>query len=242
MFPDPHKWTATRSGDVYVFTRGPPLLHGNFVTHGAPLSIAYNILRQGIRVGSGEHAKNGRPMHGWFCMDGGSARDRIHNARDRSTSNRCLEFQQKQWPTGWTVPCVLAWEPWPDTAVSHLERFTDGCWKSCIASDIGTQRDMPDNMSLIINREELGSYIDLQNIEPEAYFYMVCGGKTRTDADGKEQLDSTYWAADSNNMPPSCGRCILASALRNSGWSRKKSKVWLCRSCNNNHCNPVFRS
>ena len=240
MFPDPHNWTARCIGEVYVFMRGS--LGHHWVAHGTPLSTAEQILRDGIVVGSGEHSKNGRPMHGWFCMAGRSAHHRIANARDRSTSNRCLEFQLNKWPTGWTVPCVLAWEPWPDTKVSHLKQFADGCWKSCIASNKGTQRHMPYNMALIINSAELRSYSVLQDIQPEAQLFMVCGGKTWLDAHGEEQSDSTYWAADSNNMPPSCGRRMLASALSTSDWSRKKSHVWFCRSCNDNLCNPVFWS
>ena len=253
VFPDAHNWTAKRVGEVVTFTRGPPICsHDHFVTHGTPLSIAYIILRDGIRVGDGEHAKNGRKMHGVFCMDGGSARDRISNARDRSTSSRCHEFQIKMWPTAWTVPCVLAWKPWPDTHAAHMERFTDGCWKSCIESTIGTQRDMPYNMMLIINSGELHSYNVLQDIMyppknkihvgPAAQLYMICGGKTWWADDGNEQRDSTYWAKDTNNMPPSCGRCIIASALETSAWSRKKSKVLYCPSCHGNHCSPVFWS
>ena len=113
MFPDPHNWTAGHVGEVFVFTRGPPLCNDQFVTHGTPLSIAYTILRDGILVGCGKHSKNRKPMHGLFCVQGGSERNRIENARDRSTSNRCLEFRKNKWPTGWTVPCVLAWKPWP---------------------------------------------------------------------------------------------------------------------------------
>jgi hypothetical protein len=139
MFQDPENWTAShKDEDVFImFRRGPPFCNAHVVTHGAPLSVAYNILRDGIRVGDGQHAKNGRPMHGVFCMHKGSVENRIGHARDRSTSNRCPQFQKDEWPTAWTVPCVLAWITWRDTHVSHLERFADGCWKSCIASTIG---------------------------------------------------------------------------------------------------------
>ena len=226
-----------------MFTRGPPLRDDRFVTHGTPLSIAYAVLRDGIRVGRGEHSKNGRPMHGFFCIDGGSVRNRITHARDRSTSSRCLEFQNNMWPTGWTVPCVLAWEPWPDSEVSHLQKFKDGSWKSCIPSDIGIQRSMPYNMNLIINAQELRSYVALQGIQLQAQLYMVCGGRTKWDAAGTEQHDSLYWAADRNNMPPSCGRCILAFALGTSAWRRKKqSGVWFCPSCTDNDCSVAFWS
>ena len=240
VFPDAHNGTARRAGNMVVFTRGDPLGSARFVTHGTPLSIAYDILREGIRVGCGKHAKNAKPMHGFFCMDGGSARNRIANARDRSTSNRCLEFQVYNWPTGWTVPCVLAWEPWSDTNVSHLTQFADGCWKSCIPSDIGTQRHMPYNMSLIINAQELRFYTVLQDIQLEAQ-YMICGGKTWWDAHGTEQCDPIYWASDNNNTPPSCGRCIFVSALPTSAWTKTKgSKVWFCPSCIDYRCSPNY--
>ena len=241
MFPDPQNWQARCIGNVYVFMRGN--LGNRFVTHGTPLSIGYIIIRHGIRVGLGEHSKNGKPMHGWFCVSGGSARHRISNARDRSTSNRCIEFQKNMWPTGWTVPCVLAWEPWPDTRVSTLVEYADGSWKSCIASNIGTLRDMPYNMCLVINGQELRTYSILQNIQPEAQLYMICGGKTWYDARSREHRDPTYWAADDNNMPPSCGSSILVSALPTSDWIRKKkSKVWFCPSCIANSCYPAFWS
>ena len=129
MFPDADNWTWELVGEVHVFTRGIKKNDYNFVTHGTPLSLAYRILREGIRVGDGCHRKNGRPMHGVFCIAEGSVKNRIANARDRSTSRRCTEFQKMNWPCGWTVPCVLAWEPWPDTEVSYLEAFADGCWK-----------------------------------------------------------------------------------------------------------------
>ena len=238
MFPDAHNWAAGHIGTVYVFTRGPPLCEDHhFVTHGTPLSVAYTIIRDGIRVGSGEHSKNGKPMHGVFCMDGGPARNRITHARDRSTSNRCLEFQKNMWPTTWTVPCVLAWEPWPDTVVSPLEEFSDGCWKSCIAGNIDTQRDMPYKMSLIINYGELASYKVLQEIQPKAQLYMICGGKQWWGEDWTDQRNLTYWADDMNNMAASCGRCILDSSLQTSAWRKsRKGKVWYCPSCKAN-CN-----
>ena len=137
MFPDADCWTWKHAGEVYIFTRG--IKKHNFVTHGTPLSLAYRILRDGIRVGDGHHKKNRGTKNGVFCIAEGLVKNRIANARDRSTSNRCTEFQKINWPCGWTVPCVLAWEPWPDTGVSYLKEFkTDGCWKSCLPGKIGT--------------------------------------------------------------------------------------------------------
>ena len=242
-----------------MFTRGPPLCDDQFVTHGTPLSIAHAILHDGIIVGPGQHSKNGKPMHGVFCMQGGPPSDRITHARNRSTPSRCFQFRINKWPTGWTVPCVLAWKPWPDTEVSHLQQFTDGCYKSCIRSkldsamcagleavamNIGNQRHMPYNMSLFINSAEVDSYRVLQDIQPESQSYMVCGGKTWWNAETKtHEYDSTYWAATSNNMPASCGRCIPMSKLWTSDWTRKRrSKVWYCPDCDSGHGIPAFWS
>ena len=155
-------------------------------------------------------------------MEGGNAANRIAHARDRSTSNRCSEFQKFNYPLAWTVPCVLAWEAWPDTKVKHLEQFHDGCWKSCIQSEIGTQRAMPLNLALFVNALELHNFTKLQQLQPAAHEYMLCGGKSWWDKSG-EQVDPIYWASDSNNMAPTCGRCIRISERRISGWCRKKS-------------------
>lgn len=238
MFEDPKDWTAKSLGHVVVFTRGNVNLDDDrdIVTHGTTLSNAHTILRSGIRVGFGHHAHHGLQMHGWFCIADGPIDDRIQAARNRSTANRCLEFQRKNWPTGWTVPCVLAWHPWEDTRVIHLTHFADGCWKSCIPAMVGTQRLLPHDMSLIINYRELQAYTVLQEIQPHSELWMICGGKHRYP---------NYWAADGNNMAATCGNCIrideLLSENSSSLWRRMRgSKVWFCPDCDANFSRPIF--
>ena len=125
VLPDPANWNCWRLEGLYYFRRGSGSFE-RFVTHATPLSIACDIVRDGIRVGPGRHG--GKRV--WLCVEGGSVRDRVTDARDRTTSSRCEEFKKFRFPMRWTVPCVLAWEPWPDTTVSHLEQFTDDCYKS----------------------------------------------------------------------------------------------------------------
>ena len=128
-------------------------------------------------------------------MDGGSVADRIVTARDRSTSNVCSEFQKFQWPGAWTSPCVLAWGTWPDTEVSHLLRFNDGCWKSCIQSEIGTQRAMPYDLALFVNTLELQNFTMLQQLQHAAREYMMCSGKSWFDERGEEHRVPTNGSA-----------------------------------------------
>ena len=84
MFPDAANWTVWNRGELYYFRRGSGSM-SRFVTHGTPLSIAYDIIRDGIRVGSGTHGGK----KGFFCIDGGDEMNRVRDARDRSTANRC---------------------------------------------------------------------------------------------------------------------------------------------------------
>ena len=149
VFSDPDNWTPWRVGNVIVFSRGRRIsIEGDpFVTHGTTLSIAYKILRYGIKVGPGTHYKKGRQLTGWFCVAEGSGYKRIEKARNRAKVNRCPEYQAlQQWPSGWSVPCVLAWVPWDNTEVTHLKRFEDDCWKSCIVAPPGTQRPLLHNV------------------------------------------------------------------------------------------------
>ena len=172
-------------------------------------------------------------------------KNRIANARDRSTSRRCTEFQKINWPCGWTVPCVLAWEPWLDTEVSNLEAFADGCWKSCLPGSIGERREMPYNVSVYVHGGELQSYTSLQELhESGAHSHtMVCGGRTWWDADGERHDNALYWSEDTNNMPPSCGRSVPVAGLEAAGWKKTPSKVWYCRSCSANQgCSVLYWS
>ena len=139
----------------------------------------------------------------------------------------------QQWPSGWSVPCVLAWFPWPNTEVTHLKRFEDNCWKSCIVAPPGTQRHLPPHVSLIVNSGELKRYNTLHAKHDHRASFMVCGGLYH---------NSMYWASSQNNMPPSCGRCISKKELVSGGclWVPKQSKVYFCERCEANDCKNDF--
>ena len=238
VFPQPAQWQARHYGDVVGFIRGG--MDGwegvPYVAHGTPLSILYKILRTGIRVGPSKHGET----HGWFCIEGGYERDRIKHARDRSKAYMCEEFQLLKFPSGWTVPTVLAWEPWPGTHANHLKGFQDGCWKSCIPAKIGTVRPMPHKCAVFVNAAELDKYIQLQRLRPRKELYMLCGGKSSLK---DKCVDPLHWAKDSNNMAPTCGNVVKISEMReDGGWSRKDSGCWFCASCNGNRCRSVYWS
>ena len=137
------------------------------------------------------------------------------------------------------LPCAMIFDPacLKDTAVARLLQFKDKCWKSCIHSStpvysIGTQRQMPYNMGLVINSAQLQRFSFLQAKQTEAEMYMVCGGRTFWNADGTEERQPLYWSLDTNNMPASCGRCMPAEELYLSDWRRTpKAKVWFCPGC-----------
>ena len=93
---------------------------------------------------------------------------------------RCLEFQLLNYPSAWTVPCVLAWEAVsPDTILTHLEQYDDGCWLSCIQEHIGARRDLPSDCALFVSARELHNYTKLWYLQMLgiSHLYMLCGGK-----------------------------------------------------------------
>ena len=161
--------------------------------------------------------------------------DRIKNARDRSGTTRCTEFQNVWCPTGWSAPVVLAWEAWPDVTVTHLQQFADGCWKSCIQAQPGTTRPLPFTCWLAFYRTDHINYAELQLLEPTKDLWMMCGGKSwYSHVKGSWIYDALYWTEEDINMPPSCGRVMAIADLYNSDcdWVRKpKSKCWFCPAC-----------
>ena len=237
VFPDPEKWLPFRNGDVFVFIRGGMDVGKGvpYVTHGTPLSILYEILREGIRVGPSTHRQKGEDMAGWFCIDGGRERDRIECARYKSKSGKCTEFQRDGVLSGWTVPCVLAWEPWPDTEVTHLKRYKSStCHKSCIEGKMGKMKNMPPKCAVFINKLELDKYRELQELGDSNDLYMICGGKRN---------DNLYCNKLSNNMAATCGNAVLNTELEgDDDWSLKESGCWFCTRCNENRCKPNFWS
>ena len=232
VFPDPEEWRGIRIGAVFMFWRGLFPEFSRLVAHGTPLSIAFQIVREGIVVGNGTHYKNGSSRTGYFVMHGGSTNICVQEARNRSTSWRCAEYQIDTWPSSWTVPCVLTWEPWHGSTVTKLVRLHNDCWKACIESSPGTRRRMPHNMSLWINGYELERYTRLQSLRDNKNLYMTCGGRWN---------DHIYWSKKCNNMPASCGRCIPTDDLHStdSSWTKTpNAKIWFCKECRNRKCSP----
>ena len=120
---------------VWVFRRrknGIPswdiLTAREWLMHGTTLSQSQSIIRDGFRIGTGEHAKNGRRVFGIFVVSGGPPRIRFALARDRATATRCSEWQG--WPSYWSVPIVLAL-PYGGDDITHLHSLgSEGCVKA----------------------------------------------------------------------------------------------------------------
>jgi len=131
------------------------------------------------------------------------------------------------------VPCVLAFVQWPGTNVTRIGHVhEDGCRKCCIETAPGSVGAVPRDISLYINSRELADYSRLQGIPgPERRWYLVCGGHWD---------DNLYWTLNTNNMAPSCGKCILRTRWEREGWEKKRSQCWFCPQCKANKCHPVF--
>ena len=79
-----------------------------WVFHGTPLSVVWKILREGMRAGDGHHYKNGRTIRGHFFIVGEDLPECLQQARDRASVGRCTEWCKFKVPSGWSVPCVIA--------------------------------------------------------------------------------------------------------------------------------------
>ena len=126
--------------NLACYSRGnlQPLRDAEFlVCHGTPLSVAYKILREGVlRVGDGHHYKNGRTVHGIFVCSEGDLFERMGHARDRSTTVRDTHWVRLgNVPSGWSCPCVLAFELHP-SSLTILDTV-GGCKKSALEEEIG---------------------------------------------------------------------------------------------------------
>jgi len=177
------------------------------VTHGCPLSIAYKIVREGMRVGEGHRRDSkGQAANGFFCMAGGDSRDRVLHARDRSGTVRDEELQLHHVPCGWSTSVVLALRVWPEAVGKHLSRI-DSCWKTCVRSPVGSERHMPFDLAVLVNREEMMRYIRMGELlhspsypmAPDSHQFMVCGGKNWHDNEG-EHCDPLYCWSDRSKM------------------------------------------
>ena len=241
VFPDPENWRWARlPGGVTIFYRGlachEAVGRELAICHGTPLSTAYTILREGIKVGDATHGQR----QGWFCMHEGPQLDRIRDARDRSVTARCEQFQLSLWVSGWSVPVVLGFVPWADVEVTHLEQFTDGCWKSCIQEKPGVSRPLPHQCWLAFYYNDQIRYSRLQALEPSRAEWMICGGRSYfSDKHNRTMYDTLYWTDEGNNMPPSCGNYVAIKDLHTDnsrGWVRNPtSKIWYCPACDAVH-------
>ena len=195
--------------------------------------MAWNILREGFRVGYGTHHQR----TGVFVIQGGSEKCRVQLARERSRTRSCTEFIQCEAVNGWSVPVVLAFVCWSDVHVTLVEDFrSNDCFKGCIRYPVGFQRALPTNAMLIVSLQDMQRYAELHVLYDRLRTlgpFMMCGGRTRNG-----EHENLYWASPRNNLGPTCGRYMPLRELlegERAGWARaEKSGVWRCAACRAN--------
>ena len=200
--------------------------------HGTTLSQPQPIIREGFRIGIGQHAKHGRRVWGIFVVSGGPPRIRFALARDRATATRCSEWQG--WPSYWSVQMVLAL-PYGGEDITHLHRLgPEGCAKAAVELPREAVVNLSDaDVMLIVDPAAADRYKDHESLQQlgKAYVVMICGGRQFGDG----ILDVLHWSREGVTMPPSCGRYILLADLgrgEGTGWRRSlKAKVWTCPAC-----------
>lgn len=198
----------------------------NWVCHGCPLSIAYRILRGGLIAGKGHHLKNGRTVRGHFVVTDGRFGECLQEARDRSTTSRCTEWQHGH-VSAWGVPVVLAFDY--RGVVANLKTI-GRCQKAAIECEVGHKISVQElhymSISLFIQPIELARYTRVQGLHEGGILgnYMFCGG---TD---KNPLD---WASEDNNVQATCGRICEKECLRTRDcpFQRTNRKRWRCSRC-----------
>ena len=216
MFADRNEWRQEPMLRDYegmvCYCRGDPLGDPHvLVCHGCPLSVVWNILRNGFLVGNGHHQKNGTRREGIFCVSSGGLFERLLHARDRSTTSRDTEWRFGL--GGWSTPCVLAF---PAPHATQLGRIGN-CQKSCIRHPPGSTQELPQGMMLCFMRAEFLRY---RSFPSRCSEYMMRGGREHGG-----RMEPLYWAGENNTMPPSCGRTCPLPSLHAPGSTWVKTKA-----------------
>ena len=164
-------------------------------------------------------------------------------ARDRATVTRCTEWQRFQVPSGWSVPCVIAFRSYGLSLVS-LGSIGRQCKKSANEAVPGTvlprETLQRSSVHLYILRDEFLNYTKLHRyLEGEPNYVaalqdlMICGGCEVLNDDGTKRPEPLAWAH--RQMFPSCGRAVVFASLPMEGWVKTGGKLWFCRRCYSRH-------
>ena len=225
----PHDEGLDEVDQMIVCTRGhrrpaPPAGRAALL-HGVSLNVAQRIIREGFRVGTATHYKNGRSVTGMFGMRADDAAEFTtarHHALDKAAVVRSPECQLNGWPMGWSVPVVLCIHPPRDQIVNCSQ--VGYLWKAAIERVPGSILTLVGYLEVHIDKGQLERYKALE--DPQCALrrelrhgtMVICGGRLR---------EPLFWMDDAKNMAPSCGRCFQPEKAYRS----KKAKVYLCRAC-----------
>ena len=152
LVPNPQGWQYFHEvgTDTTVLSRGTfqptTVLDVERLYHGCTLGILHRILREGFRVGGGQHGHHGITRHGMFAME---APDGYQAHARRLAFQRAWDNEAEAWPTMWSTPVVLGIHV-PRYQFIRLLPSIGGppLHKVCIPMDPGTVADL-DTLSVL---------------------------------------------------------------------------------------------
>lgn len=228
-YPPPRKWYS--SADGWVF-------------HGTSLSTVQLILGEGLKAGYGHHRKNGRTVQGHFFITGPDTAECVHEAKDRATLTRCSEWDRYKVPSGWSVPCVVAFRLDKELLL-ELKSIGIQCNKSAFEATPGTILNREFLLSSAVHvyfvYEELQNYVRLHrytegmpNYVAALQTLMICGGREVGNGNGTKRAEPLAWTHPKRkSMVASCGKSVVFEELPQPGWVRSDGGFWFCRKCYN---------
>ncbi len=234
VLPTPEQWTHGRHGAWIVFQRpddlpSPSMPDTEPVYHGAPLSVAYAILRQGFVAGTSTHSApqghHPRSLTGVFGIGRGSnVGEQVHLAQDRAKISACKEwrFQADLPPGAWSAPVVLA-VGMPREEVVELVPLGADAWKVVIVRSPGhVLHHAGRPLQLFVNPVLFNTYKSIPRLLKGTY--IMCGGS---------ELNPTSWACRRGGTFASCGRWVRTVEVANRfDWScTTEARRWLCPEC-----------
>ena len=193
------------------------------VYHGCPLSVSYDIIRDGLKAGNATHQKK----TGFFCIHGMGLLEgeMVFQAMKRSKSEACPEYMKARqtlgqpWPSGWSVPSVVSFCVNPRDVT--LLSMVGNCEKAVIQAPVGSvikPWEMLD-LRVYVGADILNNYIKLHHLGTSSMRndYIVCGGTNDEPLRGFTL--KAYHC---------CGKTVQKKLARDTGWVTSLTGYWYC--------------